>query len=248
MHPVQLSQIAVHEHKYGGEVGPHGYGLPADSHDTEYHGATSFSSKNSDRHIQFTEAPKPGGSATSLVPPTPPPHGDQPRSARRQFSFQNVFRRHQADRVQDPVLPPMHEHPVRQGMRARGYSDRGAKVKNATEEERLGLVTGDSQSMPALPRYDGGSDDLSDDDEDGFSQDEKYLARYGRGITNSPPGRRSDESDDKAAAEATHGDSQRWNESRNPRRHASPSPSPSPPPPQPSSYRRGAGGRDDAFI
>ncbi|KAI1426388.1 magnesium transporter NIPA-domain-containing protein [Xylaria sp. FL1777] len=251
MHPVQLSQIAVPEQEYEGEVGPLRYGLPADTHDTEYAGAASFSSKNSDRHIQFTETPKPGGSTTSLAPPTPPPHGEQPRSARRQFSFQNVFRRHQADRVQDPALPPMHEHPHRQGMRSRVYSDRGVRVKNATEEERLGLVTGDSQSMPALPRYDGDSDDLDDDDDDydddddTFSPDEKHTARYGRGLTGSPP-RRDDDSDDKAAAKATYEDSQReWNESRNQSRGASSGDSPPPPLP---SYRRGAGGDDDAFL
>ncbi|KAI0537105.1 magnesium transporter NIPA-domain-containing protein [Xylaria digitata] len=253
MHPVPLSQIAVHEHKYDGEIDPHSYGLPADSHDTEYRGATSHSSRNSDRHIHFTETLKPGGSTTSLAPPTPPPHGEQPRSARRQFSFQNVFRRHQADRIPDPALPPMHEQPLRQGMRARGYSDRGVKVKNATEEERLGLVTGDSQSMPALPRYDGGSDDLSDDDDEDLSQDEKYSARYGRGLTSSPPRGRSGESDDKAAEEAGYEvNERRWDKSRSPSRHTSsrdsPSPSPSPPPPQPSSYRRGAGGGDDAFL
>ncbi|KAI0905455.1 magnesium transporter NIPA-domain-containing protein [Ustulina deusta] len=248
-HPVQLSQIAVPEQKYDGEVGPLGYGLPVDSHNTEYGGAASVSSKNSDRHIQFTETPKPGGSTTPLVPPTPPPHGEQPRSARRQFSFQNVFRRHQADRVQDPALPPMHERPLHQGMRTRGYSDRGTSVKNATEEERLGLVTGDSQSMPALPRYDGNSDDLDDDDgdDDGdLSPDEKHTARYGRGITSSPPRRErtSDESDDKSATEAMYEDSRReWNESRNRSRDPSP-----PSPPQPPSYRRGAGGDDDAFL
>ncbi|KAF2967518.1 hypothetical protein GQX73_g6040 [Xylaria multiplex] len=252
MHPVPLSQFTVNEHKYDGEIDPHNYGLPADSYDTEYRGATSHSSRSGDRHIQFTEALRPGGSTTSLAPPTPPPHGEQPRTARRQFSFQNVFRRHQADRIPDPVLPPMHEQPPRQGMRARGYSDRGVKVKNATEEERLGLVTGDSQSMPALPRYDGGSDGLSEDDDDD-SQDEKYSARYGRGITSSPPGGRSGESDDKAAEEARYEvNERRWNKSRSPSRHTSsrdsPSPSPSPPPQQSSSYRRGAGGGEDAFL
>ncbi|TGJ82791.1 hypothetical protein E0Z10_g5972 [Xylaria hypoxylon] len=247
MHPVQLSRIAVHEDKYEGEIGPHGYGLPANSHETEYRGAASFSSRNSDRHIQFTETPKLSGSTTSLAPPTPPPHGEQPRPARRQFSFQNVFRRHQADRVQEPVLPPMHEHPLRQGMRARGYSDRGVKANPATEEERLGLVTGDSQSMPALPRYDGVLDDLSDNDDEDLSQDEKYLAKNGRGVTGSPPPRRSGESDEKAVAEATYEDSQRrWNESQHRSRESSPRNSP--PPPQSSSYRRGAGGGDDAFL
>lgn len=253
-YPVQLDQIAVPEQSYDGEAGPLGYGLRADSYNTEYGGAGHYSSKSSERHIQFLESPKPGASMTSLVPPTPPPHGDQPHSARRQFSFQNVFRRHQADRVQEPALPPMHEHSLRQGLRSRGYSDRGVKVKNATEEERLGLVTGDSQSMPALPRYDDGeSDDLDDDDDDDdFSSDEKHTARYGRGITNSPPRRRREESDDQMYDEDSRGG---WNTSLNrsgsrdaSSRNSTPPPAPSQPPQQPPSYRRGAGGGDDAFL
>ncbi|KAI1747561.1 magnesium transporter NIPA-domain-containing protein [Xylaria castorea] len=249
VHPVPLTQITVPDQKYDDEAGAYGYGLPADSHKTGYGGAASISSRTSDRHIRFTESPKPGGSTTSLVPPTPPPHGEEPRSARRQFSFQNVFRRHQADRVQDQALPPMHEHPLRQGMRARGYSERGVKVKNATEEERLGLVTGDSQSMPALPRYEENSDDLDDeDDDDDLFPDEKRAAGYGRVITNSPPRSRSDESDSRAIGEAVQEDSQRWDESRHRSRDGSPRDTP--PPPQRQSYRRGAsyGGDDEAFL
>ncbi|KAI0097757.1 magnesium transporter NIPA-domain-containing protein [Nemania sp. FL0031] len=244
-HPVQLTQIAVPDQKYDDDYSRYRYGLPAGSHNTEYGGASSISSRTGDRHIQFTESPKPGASVTSLVAPTPPPHGEQPRSARRQFSFQNVFRRHQADRVQDQALPPMHEHPVRQGMRARGYSERGLGSKNATEEERLGLVTGDSRSMPALPRYDEASDDLSDDD---LSSDEKRTSKYGRAITSSSPRRKSDESDDKAYEEAVYEDTRRrWNESRNRSRDGSPRNSP--PAPQPPSYRRDAPYTDDeAFL
>lgn len=249
-HPVQLTQIAVPDQKYDGDDSRYGYGLPAGPYGTEYGGASSISSKSGDRHVQFTESPRPGASATSLAPPTPPPHGDHPRSARRQFSFQNVFRRHQADRVQDPALPPMHEHPTRQGMRARGYSDRTLKSKNATEEERLGLVTGDSQSMPTLPRYDGASNDLDDDDDDDddISTDEKRASKYGRVITSSSPTRRSDDSDDKAYEEAMYEDTRRrWNESRNRSRDGSPRSSP--PPPQPPSYRRNAPYTDDeAFL
>ncbi|KAI0477967.1 magnesium transporter NIPA-domain-containing protein [Xylaria cf. heliscus] len=252
VYPVPLTRITVPSQNYDGEASAYGYGLPADSHKTEYGGAASVSSRTSDRHIHFTETPKPGGSSTSLVPPTPPPHGEEHRSARRQFSFQNVFRRHQADRIQDNTLPPMHEHPSRQGMRARGYSDRGAMVKNATEEERLGLVTGDSQSMPALPRYAENSDDLSDDeeeeDDDDLFSDEKRASGYGRVITSSPPRGRSDESDSNVAGEAMREDSRRWDESRHRSRDGSSRDTP--PPPQRQSYRRNApyGGDDEAFL
>ncbi|KAI0860025.1 magnesium transporter NIPA-domain-containing protein [Xylaria cubensis] len=249
VYPVPLTQITVPNQKYDDEAGVYGYGLPADSHKTEYGGAASISS--SDRHIQFIESPRPGGSTTSLAAPTPPPHGEERHSARRQFSFQNVFRRHQADRVQDQALPPMHEHPLRQGMRARGHSDRGVKVKNATEEERLGLVQGDSRSMPALPRYEENSDDLDDeDDDDDYDSfpDEKRETGYGRVITGSPPRGRHDESDSRAMGEAMQEDSRRWDESRHRSRDGSPRDTP--PPPQRQSYRRGAprGGDDEAFL
>ncbi|KAI3332486.1 DUF803-domain-containing protein [Xylariaceae sp. AK1471] len=248
MQPVQLSQIAVSGQKYDTEASPYGHGFADGSHKTEYGGAASMSS-STNRHIQFTETPMPSGSTTSLVPPTPPPHGEQPRSAaRRQFSFQNVFRRHQADRAQDQALPSMHDHPLRHAMGTRGYSDRGVKVKNATEEERLGLVTGDSRSMPALPRYDEDSDDLNDDDDDDLSSDDKRTARYGRGITSSPPRRGSDEGDDKAAEAAVYGGSRRrGNEGGNGSRDGTARSSPPRPPP----YRRDApfGGDDDeAFL
>ncbi|KAI0406883.1 DUF803-domain-containing protein [Xylaria palmicola] len=248
-HPVPLSQIAIPEQKFDGEASVYDYGVPAGPHKTEYGGAASITSRNSNRHIQFTETPRTGGSSTSLVPPTPPPHGEEPRAARRQFSFQNVFRRHQADRIQDQALPPMHEHPLRHGLRARGYSDRGVKVKNATEEERLGLVTGDSRSMPALPRYGEGSDDLMDDDDDDLSSDEKQAAGYGRVLTNSPPRRRSNESNENTAGEGIYGDSgRRRDESRHQSRDSSSKVSTPPPPSQ--SYRRDApyGGDDEAFL
>ncbi|KAI0444089.1 magnesium transporter NIPA-domain-containing protein [Xylaria telfairii] len=255
LYPVPLTQINVSGQNHEGEVGgAYGYGLPTNSHKTEYGGAASISSRTSDRHIQFTETPKPGGSATSLVPPTPPPHGEEHRSARRQFSFQNVFRRHQADRVQDHALPPTQEHPLRQGMRARGYSDRGAKVKNATEEERLGLVTGDSQSMPALPRYEENLDDFSDDDDDyddddddDLFSDEKRVAGYGRVITSSPPRRQGDGSDSNPVREPIQEDNQRRGESRHRSRDGSPRDTP--PAPQRQSYRRNAPqGDDEAFL
>jgi len=247
MPPLPLTQITVPGQKYDGEASPYGYGASARIQKTEYGGAASVTS-STDRHIHFTDTPKPGGSTASLAPPTPPPHGEQPRSARRQFSFQNVFRRHQTDRAQDQALPPLHDHPLRQGMRARGYSDRGYRSTNTTEEETLGLVQGDSRSMPALPRYDDDSDESYNDDDDP-SSDAKQTARYGRGITNSPPNRgRNNEEDDKAEEDAVFEYSGRSrNESGQRSRGATPRDSP--PPPRPPPYRRDAsGGEDDAFI
>ncbi|KAI1416902.1 DUF803-domain-containing protein [Hypoxylon sp. FL1857] len=200
MHPVQLTNIAVPGQKYGTEASPYGasrdhvYGLPDSLRKTEYGGAASIASGSTGRHIQFTNTPKPSASVDSLAPPpTPPPHGGVP-SARRQFSFQNVFRRHQADSgAQERILPSSRSPPSRHGIGSRGYSERQVQVKNATEEERLGLVKGDSQSMPALPRYGDDDDEDDDESEDDIYEDDKRAERYGRGITHSPPRRGSDD-------------------------------------------------------
>jgi magnesium transporter len=263
MHPVQLTNIAVPSQKTGGSDSPYGmtrehvYGLP-DSlrrQDTEYGGAAAAAAASStstvttgtaDRHIQFGDA-QPSASASSLaVPPTPPPHRDG-QSARRQFSFQNVFRRHQADGAQEAETrqPQSILKPTRAGIGSRGYSS--PQVKDATEEERLGLVKGDSHSMPALPQYD---DDYYDDDDDPeLYLEEKRAQRYGRGITGSPPRRGSD---DKATEAAGYESSRsRRNGSRGGSRQNTP-PRGSPPrqsPPRPAPGRRDPPpGGNGAFI
>ncbi|KAI1822408.1 DUF803-domain-containing protein [Xylaria intraflava] len=246
MHSVQLTHVEVPGEKYDDEAAPYHYGLATGSRGTEYNGSSGVPPEGGGRYIRFTETPNPSGSATSLNPPTPPVHGGQPHGARRQFSFQNVFRRHQVDRTTEQGLPSMEEHPPQRGTGARGSSGRGLQAKNATEEEKLGLVRGDSQSLPALPRY----DTYSDDD---FVPDEKQGAGYSRRAANSSPIspiRRSDDSSDRAAEEAMYEDSRRrWNENRD-RSRDDFSPNPSPPPRMPSPYRRGAprGGDDEAFL
>ncbi|KAI1817522.1 DUF803-domain-containing protein [Poronia punctata] len=252
MPPLPLTHMTVPGQKYNDEASPYGYGA-----ETAYQGATSNLSM--DRQVHFTGGPKPSSSMNSLAPPTPPPHGEQPRSAaRRQFSFQNVFRRHQADRAQDQALPPIQDHPLRQGIRARGYSERGLRAQNTTEEETLGLVTGDSRSMPALPRYEEVSDDSREDDSDGYqNSDSKRQSRYGRGITPGE-GETSDEGGEKEeeAGVFEYGSNSRRNRSRQGQgqgqgegqgqgqgsREATP-PRRLPP------YRRDApGGEDDVFL
>ncbi|KAK8042345.1 hypothetical protein PG994_012828 [Apiospora phragmitis] len=205
MHPVQLNDIVIPNQKLGDEDSPYGttrehvYGLPDGLRHqrTEYGGAAALartaasiaSASSTGQRIHFAE-----DDATSLAPPTPPPHRDS-QSARRQFSFQNVFRRHQADGSQE--LPRHQEHapshqkpPSRSGMGSRGYSN--PQVKNATEEERAGLVKGDSNSLPGLPRFHDESYEEEETDEDPDSYlDDKRAERYGRGITSSSPPRRS---------------------------------------------------------
>ncbi|OTB12711.1 hypothetical protein K445DRAFT_31534, partial [Daldinia sp. EC12] len=216
MHPVQLTDIAVPGQKYHNEASAYGtsqygpshghiYGLPDNLRKTEYGGAASIASGSTGRHIQFSETPKPSASVSSLVPPTPPPHGEVP-AARRQFSFQNMFRRHQADSAQEQALPSPRNVSSRHGIGSRGYSDRQVQAKNASEEERLGLVKSDSQSMPTLPQYDGDDYDEEEESEEDEYLDDKRTERYGRGITHSPPRRRSD---DEEAQYEDYGSSQR---------------------------------------
>jgi len=75
-------------------------------------------------------------STNSLAANTPP------GAARRQFSFQNVFHRNRSDSAAD-------EMPARRGIGSRTSSKEHSipGIKTATEEERLGLVKGDSNSM-----------------------------------------------------------------------------------------------------
>ncbi|KXJ86152.1 magnesium transporter NIPA-domain-containing protein [Microdochium bolleyi] len=167
MHPMQLTDIS-----YGGAAGMEA---------------------GSGARIQFGDHHRPTTGTSSLAPPTPPPHGGNYSGARRQFSFTNVFRRHQADgALEEAEETEIHTlPPARRGLRSRGYSDRAMPpVKDATEEERLGLVKGDSASMPALPRY---TDEM---EQAGYKYEDnkKPYETYGRVIT-SPPRRPSDESE-----------------------------------------------------
>ncbi|KAF1963742.1 DUF803-domain-containing protein [Byssothecium circinans] len=96
-------------------------------------------------HIQFGSLPQPphpeshdrqGSSGSgSLNPPKLPPH-----TAKRQFSFQNVFGRHRSESGGERSLTgrPTSRHSRK--------SSHGGKAA-ATEEERLGLVKGDSHIL-----------------------------------------------------------------------------------------------------
>lgn len=89
--------------------------------------------------------------SSSLAPPRPPPHA---HGNRRQFSFTNVFHRH--SKHGDSATAADDARPVSRGALsfASRRSSRGEYPAGATttEEERLGLVQGDS-SKGTLPRY-----------------------------------------------------------------------------------------------
>ena len=159
----------------------HVYGLPpnlvgADGTrdvDTEYHG------KYSGKHIVLAEEVKPIPSRGSSLAPSPPPH------AKRQFSFSNVFHRNSKQDVPTPssssdIPHEQHRRPLsRLGLGSRQSSKEHSipGLKTATEEERLGLVKGDSASTNMLvlqPEYTENSDD---DDE----EDDEWPRRLDRG-------------------------------------------------------------------
>ncbi|EAQ87625.1 hypothetical protein CHGG_04244 [Chaetomium globosum CBS 148.51] len=170
MHPVQLTSVAVASSK------------PASDDD--------FTA--SSRHVQFGQPTRhasdaSGDSFISALPPTPPPHA----TARRQFSFQSMFKRNQQShsRTGSTDTTDRHHGHFRRPSSARPTSSRQGPPsrhrRGATEEETLGLVKGDSnssqpdagaRSAPALPRHDDVSDE---EDEDDASWEGKALAKEG---------------------------------------------------------------------
>lgn len=180
MHPVPLTEISIpaynssqadhHQAYYGHDPqgADHTYGLLIGlrEHKTDYEGAGGETNK----HITIVDE-RTGSRGSNLQPgsvgPTPPPH-----SARRQFSFQNVFRKGQSQNHPHEEEHQPHTQSrspmVRKGLSARKGSH-SSVVKGATEEERLGLVKGDTRTeRPTLPEY---------DDED---EDDEYLADKSR--------------------------------------------------------------------
>ncbi|KAF1915958.1 magnesium transporter NIPA-domain-containing protein [Ampelomyces quisqualis] len=107
--------------------------------------AQDTSYKPFDTHVQFAALPHPPQSASgdSLHAPRPPAH-----LAKRQFSFQNVFHRNRAESTGESSRRPASRH-------SRKGSREGKTT--GTEEERLGLVTGDSSNLLQIASH--GSDE-----------------------------------------------------------------------------------------
>lgn len=236
MHPVPLNEIAVppYRSQTDGIYEHDAYGLPLRDQKTEYQGVGS-------RHITIPDDPvlnRPTSSGSSLLQPgpTPPPH-----SARRQFSFQNIIHprghRPQDDNQAQPRSPK-----IRLGQRKLSH---GAQVKGATEEERLGLVKGDTNigRTPQEPEY---SEDYEEEPEDWTAED-KYAHRQSpdrgpqRDLT--PPRRDGKEKQVESSGEDD-------NEYEYEKQHRSwvssgKHPQGKPPPPPPSDEKPGQGG---AFV
>jgi hypothetical protein len=190
MHPVPLTEISIPGQKghndstryyHNADDNEHVYGLPGGlgDHKTAYEGAGGQHIQFSDNESRHLES---RGSGTSSVAPSVPPH-----SARRQFSFHNVFRKGQQS-VEEPM--PSKANVSRKGIGSRsGSSSNPPVLKGATEEERLGLVKGDSHLTP-VPSY----GDYEDDEED-YDSEGKRRSAFGNlappqhQIMNRPRGR-----------------------------------------------------------
>lgn len=154
MPPVALTEMSL-PHYAGGQGA---YGISA-GQKTEYEGAAGVEQ----RHITIVDdgGPHKMKSMESLNPslaPTPPPH-----AAKRQFSFQNVFKRG-AGNEGEVLSTKNRESSV---SRKASYG-----AKRGTEEESLGLVKGDTVTgrAPASTDYD---EDEYDEDEDDYSVEDK---------------------------------------------------------------------------
>ncbi|KAK8227656.1 magnesium transporter NIPA-domain-containing protein [Phyllosticta capitalensis] len=155
-HKTSAHDFAAHDGSADSDP-PHVYGLPPglrDNDDTAYHSIGPGGG-----HLQWASNTS---KSPHLEPPRPPPHAINPSSSggKRQFSFQNPFSRHSDGGAQRPTSPPERPMSARSGLsfsgrnfislggHKRGHSNTSnPSATPATEEERLGLVKGDSQTL-----------------------------------------------------------------------------------------------------
>ena len=144
----------------GAPEGSHVFGLPQGLHRAGEDEATDSSQLSQvdqyGKPISWAETvehenARPKGS----LAPNPPPH-----TTKRQYSFQNVFNRHKNDASIDSSHSARPSSRIGLGSR-QGSKDhnRSSINKSATEEERLGLVKGDSAAMLPLPDYTSDEED-----------------------------------------------------------------------------------------
>lgn len=120
----------------------HVYGLPEGLRKPLVHYSVG---ENSPRSKPLPAQPALQSPAGAPNIPLPSPLGN---TNRRQFSFQNIFRGPRSPSAGDgPSTASINSHPSRSGMGSRsGHAEQRRAVKTATEEERLGLVRGDSHA------------------------------------------------------------------------------------------------------
>ena len=173
--PVPMDSVTAD--KLDEEQPEHVYGLPPGlqkAHDTEYDNTaykTPIAGGSSSTHIQWAgqspDRERADSQSSSLAPPRVPPHSrDGSGGARRQFSFQNVMPwRHKSGAGNDDDNRPISRGAM--SFVSRSSSQNYPTGNTTTEEERLGLVHGDSSKK--LPKFDEederGVDDRRSSDE-----------------------------------------------------------------------------------
>ncbi|KAL1621936.1 hypothetical protein SLS56_009014 [Neofusicoccum ribis] len=186
--PPPPSSIIAQDFASDGAGEPHIYGLPpglrVEGHDdTSYHAPPGSSSSGIHWASNIDERVRSPGS--TLTPPAPPPHASGSSSSnKRQFSFTNVFTR--ASRSDSTGSNDLRPVSARSGLSFAHRKPAAATTTSPseTEEERLGLVKGDSRfdNDNDSARPSGASSHLprisSDSDTDG----DAFYGRYG-----SPP-------------------------------------------------------------
>ncbi|KAF1983572.1 DUF803-domain-containing protein [Aulographum hederae CBS 113979] len=140
----------------------HVYGLPPGLQPAEIHEETEYKPHqrptSASQHIHFadetpaaeTRAKSPNSAGAGGLAPRPPPH-----MAKRQFSFQNVFHR---SRASSHGNKGSSSRPTSsRGFGALRHNSGGSAGNNndpsTTEEERLGLVRGDSNQLLSSAEY-----------------------------------------------------------------------------------------------
>ncbi|KAI5364122.1 putative magnesium transporter NIPA [Septoria linicola] len=186
--PVPLDSVSADKH----DAQEHVYSIPGGSRHVEGHndGDTAYKgASSSSQHIHFSsqvsERDRAGSQTSSLAPPRVPPHssGGRPNTgASRSFSFQNVFSRNRSDAGSVDGNRPTSRGAL--SFQSRGSNTRDPRGNTTTEEERLGLVHGDSHKI--LPVYTEESEEQerrSDSDEwqvtSGMSSSPEVLGASG---------------------------------------------------------------------
>ncbi|KAH4059182.1 hypothetical protein HBI56_032700 [Parastagonospora nodorum] len=162
----------------------------SDKDSYKYNITQDTSYKPNDAHIQFAELPHPGMPPERTASPSSLEVPRQPANiAKRQFSFQNVFHRNRGDSTGEASGS---RRPTSRNSRK---SSRDGKDV-ATEEERLGLVKGDSSNLlPIASHISEEPNPVSYSDEPDWSMPRSQSPGYSP-IRSAPPPRRVDTEDD----------------------------------------------------
>jgi hypothetical protein len=140
LYPVALTEFKVHNGKSDSPIVPYGPGSFEEAEEHIYGLPTGLRKEQNGKAAFGAAQPSPRSKPLPAKPPPSPAGLKSPHEARRQFSFSNFLHRNSRTPVDSDERPP-----TRPGIGSRGESQEQRRaMKTATEEERLGLVKGDS--------------------------------------------------------------------------------------------------------